>query len=271
MAVIFECDKVSKVYGGLWAVKDVTFSVEQGEIFALVGPNGAGKTTLFDAISGVSPVTVGIIRFAGQEIQRLRPDKICRLGLARTFQTTVAFDTQTVLTNALVGSVLGCRGGKGNPALRFRPKAVDASLDALEFCDLIDKQELQAAALSGFERKRLMLATALATQPMLLLLDEPVGGLNRTEREAMIKLVEKINRAGITVLMIEHIMKAVQILANRMLVLHHGETIAAGPPAEVLRDQRVIEVYLGGQWREDSAPNSGEFGYGESDYNAESK
>lgn len=264
MATIFECDKVSKAYGGLLAVKDVTFSVEQSEIFAVVGPNGAGKTTLFDIISGISSVTDGIIRFNGQEIQRLSPDRICRLGIVRTFQTTVTFDTQTVLTNALIGGVFGRQGGKGNPTLWFQSEAVEAALDALEFCNLLDKQELQAAALSGFERKRLMLATALATQPALLLLDEPVGGLNRTEREEMIQLVQKINRSGITVLMIEHVMKAVQALANRMLVLHHGETIAEGRPTEVLRDKRVVEVYLGGRGRDNIAPKSCDFGYGES-------
>jgi branched-chain amino acid transport system ATP-binding protein len=252
MTTIFECNKVSKAYGGLLAVKDVTFSVNEGDIFAIVGPNGAGKTTLFDTISGISPVTHGVVRFKGQEIQQFRPDKICRLGVSRTFQTTVTFHTQTVLTNALVGSVLG-RGGNGNPTLGFSTEAVAAALDALEFCDLLDRQEWIAADLSGFERKRLMLATALATRPTLLLLDEPVGGLNRTEREGMVKLVQKVNDTGVTVLMIEHVMKAVQALANRMLVLHHGELIAEGPPAEVLRDKRVIEVYLGGRGREQNS------------------
>jgi branched-chain amino acid transport system ATP-binding protein len=257
MAIIFECDDVSKAYGGLRAVKNVTFSVETGETFAVVGPNGAGKTTLFDTISGVSPVTEGTIRFDGQEIQRLSPDKICRLGIARTFQTTVAFNTQTVLTNALVGSVLGRLGGSGNPTLSFDPQAIEAALDALEFCDLLDKQEWPIGELSGFERKRLMLVTALAARPTLLLLDEPVGGLNRTEREEMVELVRKVNRAGVTVLMIEHVMKAVQALADRMLVLHHGEKIVEGPPAEVLRDERVVEVYLGGQGRQQVANNGG--------------
>ena len=257
MTTLFECHKVNKAYGGLLAVKDVTFSVAKDEIFAIVGPNGAGKTTLFDTISGVSRATSGLIRFNGQEIQRLSPDKICRLGIVRTFQTTVTFETQTVLTNTLVGSVLGRIGGSGNPTLWFQPEAVEAALDGLEFCDLLDKQEAPAAELSGFERKRLMLATALATRPILLLLDEPVGGLNRTEREGMIELVKKVNRSGVTVLMIEHVMKAVQALANRMLVLHHGETLAEGPPAEVLRDQRVIEVYLGGRGREKLADNGG--------------
>lgn len=257
MAVIFECNSVDKSYGGLRAVKNVSFTVEEGEIFAVVGPNGAGKTTLFDTISGISPVTAGIIRFNGQEIQKLPPDRICRLGIVRTFQTTVSFDTQTVLTNVLVGGVLGRQGVSGNPTLFFQSAAVDSALDALEFCGLLDKQGNNASELSVFDRKRLMLATALATRPSLLLLDEPVGGLNRTEREEMITLVRKINQSDITVLMIEHVMKAVQALANRMLVLHHGETIAQGHPSEVLRDKRVVEVYLGGSGSEKVTRNGG--------------
>lgn len=256
MATVFECEEVNKAYGGLLAVKDLTFSVEEGEIYAIAGPNGAGKTTLFDTISGVSPVTSGVIRFDGQEIQRRHPDSICRLGIARTFQTTVAFDTQTVLTNVLVGSILG-RAGTGNPTMRFSEEAIEAALDALEFCDLLDKQGRPASQITVSERKRLMLATALATHPKLLLLDEPVGGLNRAERDEMAQLVRKVNQAGVTVLLIEHVMKAVQALANRMLVLHHGEKIAEGPPSSVLRDERVIEVYLGGKGREKLAGDRG--------------
>jgi branched-chain amino acid transport system ATP-binding protein len=256
MATIFECEKVNKEYGGLLAVKDLTFSVEEGETYAIAGPNGAGKTTLFDTITGVSPVTSGVIRFDGQAIQHMRPDRICRLGIARTFQTTVAFDTQTALTNVLVGSILG-RVGTGNPTMRFSDEAIEAAMDALEFCELLDKQSKLASQLTVSERKRLMLATALATKPRLLMLDEPVGGLNRAEREEMAGLVRKINQAGITVLLIEHVMKAVQALASRLLVLHHGEKITEGPPSEVLRDQRVIEVYLGGKGREKLADNGG--------------
>jgi ABC-type branched-subunit amino acid transport system ATPase component len=256
MATVFACEGVNKAYGGLLAVKDLTFEVEEGEIYAVAGPNGAGKTTLFDTISGVSPVTSGVIRFDGQEIQRRRPDSICRLGIARTFQTTVAFDTQTVLTNVLVGGMLG-REGTGNPSMRFADAAIEAALDALEFCDLLDKQGKLASQLTVSERKRLMLATALSTRPKLLMLDEPVGGLNRTERDEMVKLVRKVNQTGVTVLLIEHIMKAIQAVASRLLILHHGEKIAEGPPSQVLRDERVIEVYLGGKGREKLAGDGG--------------
>jgi branched-chain amino acid transport system ATP-binding protein len=248
MATIFECENASKDYGGLQAVKDLTFSVEEGEIYAIAGPNGAGKTTLFDTITGVSSLTSGAIRFSGRDIQRMRPDSICRLGIARTFQTTVGFDTQTVLTNALVGAILG-RKGSGNPTMRFSSDAIEAALDALDFCGMLNLQRHQVGQLPVFERKRLMLATALCTHPTLLLLDEPVGGLNRTERDGMVGLVRKVNEAGITVLLIEHAMKAVVALADRLLILHHGQKIAEGPPSEVLRDERVIEVYLGGQAR----------------------
>jgi branched-chain amino acid transport system ATP-binding protein len=249
MATILKCENANKDYGGLQAVKDLTFSVEEGETYAIAGPNGAGKTTLFDTITGVSALTNGTIRFEGREVQRMHPDAICRLGIARTFQTTTGFDTQTVLTNALVGAILGRKGSSGNPTMRFSDEALVAALDALEFCDMLHLQRQQVGQLPVFDRKRLMMATALATKPKLLLLDEPVGGLNRAEREAMVSLVRKVNQAGITVLLIEHSMKAVQALAHRLLILHHGQKIAEGPPAAVLRDARVIEVYLGGQAR----------------------
>ena len=253
---IFSCEQVNKAYGGLLAVKDLTFEVEEGEIYAIVGPNGAGKTTLFDTISGVSPVTSGTIRFDGQQIQRMHTDRICRLGIARTFQTTVGFDTQTALTNALVGAILG-REGTGNPTMAFSDQAIEAALDAMESCDLLGIQGQEVGPLSVSERKRLMLATALSTRPQLLLLDEPIGGLNRAERDEMVRLVQKVNQSGITVLLIEHVMKAVQALAGRMLVLHHGQKIAEGPPAQVLRDQRVIDVYLGSKHREKNSGNGG--------------
>jgi branched-chain amino acid transport system ATP-binding protein len=240
---ILDCQGVGKAYGGLQAVDNLSFDVSAGETFAIIGPNGAGKTTLFDTISGITPATSGVIRFAGRDIQRLRPHEICWLGLARTFQTTVAFDSQNVLTNVLIGGAF--RGGRpGLAGLRFDAGATAAALEALTLCGL-EGQATPVRQLSVLARKRLMLATALATRPSLLLLDEPVGGLNASERGTMIELIARIARSGVTVVMIEHVMKAVQALASRMLVLHHGQKIAEGPPATVLRDERVVDVYLG--------------------------
>jgi branched-chain amino acid transport system ATP-binding protein len=241
---MLQCEEITKTYGGLAALGGVTFSVERGEVFAIIGPNGAGKTTLFDTISGIAPATSGTIRLDGAEIQHMRPHRISRLGLARVFQSSVSFASQTVLTNVLVGSMFG-RGAGGGFTFRFSPAAIRAALDALEACDLLDKQEIVAGELPVIDLKRLMLASALATGAKVLLLDEPFGGLNRDERDELIELVRKLNAGGMTVVMIEHIMKAVQALAHRMLVLHHGKPIVEGPPAQVLADPRVAEVYLG--------------------------
>lgn len=243
MAVV-ECVDVTKRYGGLVAVRELSFAVEEGEFFAIVGPNGAGKTTLFDTISGHSPPSAGTIRFGGQDIQGLSPHVVCRLGLARTFQTATAFDTQTVLTNALVAAVFG--RSTSSSWLRFDEEAREAALQALTLVGLEDRQQAEAASLPILDRKRLMLATALATSPKVLMLDEPVGGLNAAERQEFIELISALAASGLTILMIEHVMKAVQALATRMLVLHHGQKLAEGNPADVLRDQRVVEVYLGG-------------------------
>ena len=242
MAVV-ECHGVTKKYGGLVAVDDLTFEVGQGEFFAIVGPNGAGKTTLFDLISGHSHATSGVIRFAGEEIQNSPPHAVCRLGLARTFQTATAFDTQTVLTNVLVAAVFGQSGP--SPWFRFSDEVKEAAVDALALVGMLDRQEVRAATLPILDRKRLMLATALTTRPKVLLLDEPVSGLNVSERQELIELIAGVAATGVTVLMIEHVMKAVQALAKRMLLLHHGQKIAEGSPSVVLNDERVIEVYLG--------------------------
>ena len=252
---VLECTNVTKAYGGLLAVHELSFSITAGEVFAIIGPNGAGKTTLFDVVSGLERPTSGTITFDGERIDGLHAHEICRRGLVRTFQTTVSFASHTVLENVLVGAVFG-RGASAWP-IRFGADEVDAALDALELCGLLAKQSELSATLPILDRKRLMLATALATHPKLLLLDEPVGGLNAAERDEMVELIGRVNAQGVTVLMIEHVMKAVQALARRMLVLHHGREIAEGPPAEVLRDARVVEVYLGGAGAGLATPQAG--------------
>ncbi|BDG60119.1 ABC transporter ATP-binding protein [Caldinitratiruptor microaerophilus] len=255
MGVILEVQGLTKRYGGLEANKDLTFSVAERQVYGIAGPNGAGKTTLFDMISGHTPPTSGTIRFRGEEIQQLQPEEVCHRGIARTFQTPVVFGTQSVLANALVGSAFGRQGGsvKGGsvaPTLRFRPEEIDEALAALEFVGLLDKQAQLAETLSVFDKKRLMIASALATRPKLLMLDEPVGGLNRAEREQLVELVRKVNAAGVTVLIIEHVMKALLALADRLLIIHHGEKLAEGNPSDVIRDERVVAVYLGEQARD---------------------
>src|ERR1700694_5845642 len=240
---ILECQKVSKAYGGLLAVSDLSFAVEPGEVYAIVGPNGAGKTSLFDCISGVNPATGGVIKFKGREIQRLRAHQISRLGLARTFQTTVACDSQPVLTNVLIGGTFG-RDGQ-HPALWFEHRAQDDALDALALCGLAGDQRTLVGQLPVLARKRLMLATALAMRPQMLLLDEPFGGLNPAERAQMIDLIRLVAKTGVTLLMIEHVMKVVQALAARILVIHHAHQITSGPPTKALRAPGVSEVYRG--------------------------
>ncbi len=242
---VLECRGVSKAYGGLRALDDVSFTVDgDGQAFAIIGPNGAGKTTLFDTISGLSRATGGEVLFEGRNIESLSPHEICRLGVARVFQTGVTFETQSVLTNALVGSTFG-QGGRRGLRMRFRTEEIDAALDALRFCGLEERQDAPASELSVWEMKRLMVASALATKPRMLMLDEPVGGLNPDEREQLLALLRRLSDDGVTIVMIEHVIKAVQALADAMLVLDHGQKIAEGPPSEVLRSKAVADVYLG--------------------------
>jgi len=240
---LIECAQVTKAYGGLAAVKDLSFAVDEGEFLAIVGPNGAGKTTLFDGISGISPVTSGQVELDGERIDRESPSAICRMGLARTFQTTSAFDSQNVITNVVVSARFGRAEGTGWRS--FDGASLAAGLEALEFVGLAGSQAEIAGVLPVLDRKKLMLATALATRPRVLLLDEPFGGLNAAERGIFVDLLRVVLASGVTVLMIEHVMKAVLALASRVLVLHHGELLTDGAPDVVLRDPRVVEVYLG--------------------------
>jgi branched-chain amino acid transport system ATP-binding protein len=236
---LLECREVSKHFGGLAALTDVDLSVEQGEVVGLIGPNGAGKTTLFNVISGTFPPKSGTITFKGEDITELKAFQICRMGLARTFQSVKVFGNMTVFENVM----LGCFFGKKEkvPA----EAAEHDSSELLEFVGLSDKMTALAASLTLAEQKRLEVARALATKPDLLLLDEVMEGLNQTEVAESMELVSRIQGRGVTVVMIEHVMKAIMKVCERIVVLHYGEKIAAGTPEQIASSEDVIKVYLG--------------------------
>ena len=228
---------ISKSFRGLRAVQNVSFAVPEGEIVGLIGPNGAGKTTIFNMIAGVYTPDGGTIRFIDREIQRLRPDQVCAAGIGRTFQIVKPFAGLSVLDNVLVGAFLR---EKTSGAARI------LSLQILEKLGLAAKRDQLASSLTLPDRKRLEVARALATRPKLLLLDEVMAGLRPTECDQIVAVFRELNRAeGLTILLIEHVMRAVMALAGRIVVLHHGEVIARGTPDEVVRDKAVLECYLG--------------------------
>jgi branched-chain amino acid transport system ATP-binding protein len=236
---VLEGEKVTKYFGGLAAVSKVDFHVDKGEIFGLIGPNGAGKTTLFNLISGALPLKSGVIKFKGEKISGLRRYKICRRGLARTFQSVKVFPNMPVFQNVLLGSLFGT------------PKAMpsaDANREAAKLVEFVGLSEVSAIPVGGLtlvNQKRVEVARALATKPELLLLDELMAGLNPTEVAEAMELVTTIRDRGITVFMIEHVMKAIMNVCGRIMVLHHGEKIAEGTPKEIASSKKVVEVYLG--------------------------
>jgi branched-chain amino acid transport system ATP-binding protein len=237
MAALLEVLNVSKNFSGLRAVADVSFSVPAGAVFAVIGPNGAGKTTLFNLIAGVFAPNSGTISFDGARIDRLPSDEVCRRGIGRTFQLVRPFPALTVEENVTVGALLR----DPDP-----PAAVRRAHGILRRLGLFDKRAHPAGALTLPDRKRLEVARALATEPKLLLLDEVMAGLRPTETDRMVEIVRKLNREdGITILLIEHVMRAVMSVAQRVLVLHHGAAIAEGAPEAVVRDPAVVESYLG--------------------------
>ena len=227
---------LDKRFGGLHAVKNLSFRVGEGEIVGLIGPNGAGKTTVFGLLSGFLRPDAGQVTFRGRSITGLPPHRVNALGLARTFQIVRPFARLSVLLNVTVGAL----GRHANPT-----EAARRALAVLEEVGLAAKRDQPARSLTLTERKRLELARALATEPTLLLLDEVMAGLNATETERIVDLVGAINRRGVAVLLIEHVMRAVMSLSQRIVVLNYGELIAEGRPEAVASDPRVIEAYLG--------------------------
>jgi branched-chain amino acid transport system ATP-binding protein len=230
---------VSKAFRGLRAVQDVSFDVPEHSIFAMIGPNGAGKTTCFNLIAGVFPPDAGTVSLDDRVITGLRPDQICHAGIGRTFQVVKPFPQMTVLDNVIVGGLNAHRDVK---AARQEAQAV------LERLHLDAKRDHLAASLTLPERKRLEVARAMATRPRLLLLDEVMAGLRPTEVDEMVAVFRRINaETGLTILLIEHVMRAVMALAQHIVVLHHGEKICAGAPETVVRDPAVLECYLGAE------------------------
>ena len=238
--ILLEGVGVTKHFGSLAAVRNVSFSIKEGEIVGLIGPNGAGKTTLFNLISGTYRPTAGMIKFKGQNITSLQPYKNCNLGIGKTHQIPLPFLNMTTTENVMVGALFG----KGK--LRSLKNARTEALHFIEFVGLLDKKDVPATSLTLFDRKVLEVARVLATHPEIILLDEVVAGLNPAETSQAIKLIKRIlDELGITVFWVEHIMKAVMSIAERIIVLHHGEKIAEGEPQEIASNDEVIKAYLG--------------------------
>jgi len=236
---ILEGQGVTKFFGGLAAVSNVDFAVDQGEILGLIGPNGAGKTTLFNLVSGALPLSSGEIRFKGQKISGLKPHRICKMGIGRTFQETKVFGNMPVFQNVLVGAFFGSPGGiSGADAAR-------EATQSLEFVGLSAMSTTLVTDLTLVNQKRVEVARALAGKPELLLLDELMAGLTSTEVSEAMELVTTIRNKGITIVMVEHVMKAIMGICARIMVLHHGEKIADGTCNEISCNKTVIDIYLG--------------------------
>ncbi|MGC9324336.1 MAG: ABC transporter ATP-binding protein [Desulfomonilia bacterium] len=235
MAII-EINNVSKHFGGLKAVDQVSLNIEKGQIFGLIGPNGAGKSTLFNCVAGAYPPTLGKVIYKGEDITGMKPWNVCKKKIARTFQVVKPFQSKTVLYNVMVGAYV--RSSK--------PSEVrDMALATLDELKMTSKKDILAKNLTIADRKRLEIARALATDPEVLLMDESMAGLRPNEVDDMLKLIRQIRDRGVTIFMIEHIMRAIMSLSDRIAVIHFGKLIMEGTPAEVSKDERVIKAYLG--------------------------
>ena len=242
---ILEVTDLSINFGGVKAVQNVSLTVEKESITSIIGPNGAGKTTMFNAINGSFGITSGRIVYEGKDITGLTPHERCQIGIGRTFQITKPFGGMTVLENVAVGAIFGQKN-RGNVLSRtLMQKSLSEAEDILEMMNFSKKKDVMAATLNVPERKRLEICRALATKPQLLLLDEVIAGLNPSEVGGMVELVKHVNELGVTILMIEHVMKAVMRLSHRLYVLSFGKLIAEGTPQEIVENPTVIEAYLG--------------------------
>jgi branched-chain amino acid transport system ATP-binding protein len=234
--MLLEIQNITKRFGGLTAINNLSCTVDSSDIVGLIGPNGAGKTTLFNCISGFFKPESGSIIFGNDDITGVRPDLICHKGVARTFQNVKSFGEMTLLDNVMVGSFAAAKNKKESRVI---------ALDSLEFVGLAERADDLAKDLTIGNRKKLEVARAIATKPKLLLLDEVMAGLNSTELQQMLLLLRELNARGIAILLIEHIMAAVMNVSKKVIVIHHGEKIAEGLPAEVSTNKLVVEAYFG--------------------------
>jgi branched-chain amino acid transport system ATP-binding protein len=237
--LILEVENVSKWFEGLMAVNRVSFTVDEGMIFGLIGPNGSGKTTLFNLITGFLKPNTGKIRFQGRDITGVAPYHICRAGIGRTFQLNKPFSSMTVLENVMVGRIYG-----NEPARSLRQARAESE-EFLELTSLDKKRLVIAGALGIVDRKRLEVARALATKPKMLFLDEVMAGLNLREIEDVMQLLKRLRDSGVTLMVVEHVMKAVLGISDHVMVLSAGQKIAEGKPKEIVHHKQVIEAYLG--------------------------